>query len=373
MFNAPIDPHLATTRAVVHLDRLRQNVATIRSHMPGVHMMGVVKANAYGHGAVPVARTLMDAGVEHLGVATVPEAIALRQAGIEASIMVFGPIRPDWVATATEACLDVVVDGPESLAAALTTPGRLRCHLKVDTGMGRLGRNPDASIEVLKRLEAAAPLDLGSVWTHFARADEPESDATDRQMDRFDAFITGLGGPPAPLHVAASAGVFAHPRSVDPSRYAMARVGIAMYGLLDLPGSERPYAGLQPVMELVSRVTSLKKVSAGTPISYGSRWTAERDTWIATVGAGYADGVSRHLSNIGSVRIGTTVFPMVGRVCMDMFMVDVGPDGGHVSVGDDVLLFGKDGPTVFNVADLTDTITYVPVCAVSERVPRFPV
>jgi len=364
------DPELATSRAIIHLDRLRGNVDIVRSRMPGLGLMGVVKANGYGHGALSVARTLLDAGVNHLGVATVPEAVALRKAGIESSIMVFAPIRRNWVPVATENCLDVVVDGPESLEAALSSSGRLRCHLKVDTGMGRLGRVPEDALSLLRTIERSPDLDLGSVWTHFARADEPDSDFTDLQLDRFEAFISGLGGPPAPLHVAASAGVFGHPRSVDAGRYAMARVGIALYGLLDLPGEERPAFGLQPVMEFVSRVTSLKKVPAGTPISYGSRWTAEHDTWIATVGAGYADGVSRYLSNTGAVRIRDRVHPMVGTVCMDMFMVDVGPDSGKVAVGDDVILFGASGPTAFDVADRTGSITYVPVCAVSSRVPR---
>ncbi len=370
----------ANTQAIVHLDRLRHNVAIVRDAMPGLDLMGVVKANAYGHGAKEIARELVDLGAPHLGVATVPEAISLRKAGIEASIMVFAPIREDWVAAATEWCLDVIVDGPESLSAAKQTTGRLRCHLKVDTGMGRLGRSPSESVAVLRGIELASNLDLGSVWTHFARADEPDSDFTDRQLDAFEAFIDDLGGAPAPLHVAASAAVFAHPRSVDASKYGVARVGIALYGLLDLPsefrqgeyrpGGDRPGFGLRPVMDVVSRVTSLKRVPAGTPISYGSRWSAPTDTWIATVGAGYADGVSRLLTNRGEVRIGARRFPIAGTVCMDMFMIDIGPDRGDVRVGDPVLLFGEDGPTAFEIADLTDSITYVPVCAVSERVAR---
>ncbi|MGB1049164.1 MAG: alanine racemase [Rhodothermales bacterium] len=352
------------------MDRLRGNVATIRKKASGLDLMGVVKADAYGHGALSVARELQSMGVKHLGVATVPEALALRAEGIEANIMVFAPLRRDWVDAATEACLDVVVDSQASLEAALLTKGRLRCHLKVDTGMGRLGQSPEKSESLLRSLEQSTSLDLGSVWTHFARADEPESDFTDRQLTLFESFIDGIGGAPAPLHVAASASVFCHPRSVDASRYNMIRVGIALYGLLDLPGHARPADGLQPVMEVVSRITALKRVPAGTPISYGSRWSAPRETWIATIGAGYADGVSRHLSGSGDVRIGTRRFPMVGTVCMDMVMVDIGPDRGDIRVGDPVLLFGAAGPTAFDVADHSGSITYVPVCALSNRVPR---
>ena len=369
----PSSPSLATTRAEIHLDRLRSNVEIIQGHLAGLDLMGVVKADAYGHGAVTVAKALIGKNIRHLGVATLPEALELRKAGIETSITVFAPVRADWVDAATRIGLDVVVDGPESLAAALLTRGRLRCHLKVDTGMGRLGRAPEQSLSVLRGIESAGNLDLGSIWTHFARADEPDSDFTQVQLDHFESFMDDLGGAPAPLHVAASAAVFAHPRAVDASVYSMARVGIALYGLLDMPGQPRPPFGLQPVMEFVSRITSLKRVPAGSPVSYGGRWTAPRNTWIATVGAGYADGVSRRLSNAGRVRIGGRFFPMVGTVCMDMFMVDLGPEPGEIRVGDDVQVFGQVDPTAFEVADHMDSITYVPVCAISSRVPRLPI
>ncbi|MDE2996425.1 MAG: alanine racemase [Bacteroidota bacterium] len=366
--SAPV-PHAGHTRALIHSDRMRSNLATIRSRMPGLDVMGVVKANAYGHDAVLVSSILVDEGVKHLGVATLQEALDLREAGVEANIMVFAPLAAEWVNQATEACLDVVVDSQESLDVAGRTKGRLRCHLKVDTGMGRLGRGAEESETLLRGIERHSSLDLGSVWTHLARADEPEDTFTDLQLDRFDSFIEAIGGAPAPLHVAASAAVFAHPRAIDPTRYSLARTGIALYGLLDLPG-HRPPEGLVPVMEFVSRITHLKRVEAGTPISYGSRWHATEPTWIATVGAGYADGVSRHLSNKGRVRIGDQSYPIVGTVCMDMFMVDLGPDPREVQVGQNVSLFGASPPTAFEMADQTDSITYVPVCAVSSRVPR---
>ncbi|MDA0378101.1 MAG: alanine racemase [Bacteroidetes bacterium] len=366
---SPTDPSsLAITRAFVHADRLRANLADIRRQAGNLPVLGVVKADAYGHGALDVVRILKGEGVSRFGVATLAEALQLRRGGVEDAIMVFAPLAADGVEAATDGCLDVVVDSPESLDAASRTRGRLRCHLKVDTGMGRLGRTPEASVSLLRALEAHPSLDLGSIWTHFARADEPDSDFTDRQLDRFEAFIDGIGGAPVPLHVAASAAVYAHPRAVDPSRYAMVRVGIALYGLLDLPGG--PPAGLRPVMEFVSRITHLKKVPEGTPISYGGRWSARQDTWIATIGAGYADGVSRHLSNRGAVRIGGHICPIVGTVCMDMFMVDLGPDPAGAAVGDPVHLFGADHPTAFDVARWSESITYAAVCGVSARVPR---
>lgn len=364
-----VDPSFSATRAHIHLDRLRSNVQAIQQRMPGLDMMGVVKADAYGHGSVAVATALRDMGIRHFGVATVGEAASLRAAGIEESIMVFAPLSPPHVKASTALCLDVVIDSTESLEAARGTDGRLRCHIKVDTGMGRLGRTPEDSIDIVRGIEADTRLDMGSIWTHFARADEPDHPMTGQQISRFMDFIETLGGAPAPLHVAASAGVFAHPDSIDPNLFSMARVGIALYGLLDLPGA-RPPSPLSPVMEFSSTVTSLKHVSAGTPISYGSRWKAPAETWIATVGAGYADGVSRTLSGKGRVRIGNELYPIVGTVCMDMFMVNLGKNPFEVRVGDNAILFGKSAPTAFEVADHMDSITYVPVCAVSSRVPR---
>lgn len=365
----PVDSHYSATTARIHLDRLRSNVDAIRQHMPGIDMMGVVKADAYGHGAIAVATALRDMGIRHFGVATLREAASLRAAGVEESIMVFAPLAAPQVKAATSLCLDVVVDSAESLEAAQRTDGRLRCHAKVDTGMGRLGRSPKESLDIVRGIQSHTRLDLGSIWTHFARADEPEHPMTSEQIARFLDFVDSLGGAPAPLHVAASAGVFAHPDSIDPSLFSMARVGIAMYGLLDLPG-KRPPAPLSPVMELFSTVTSVKRVSAGTPISYGSRWAAPADTWIATIGAGYADGVSRTLSGKGHVRIGNELYPIVGTVCMDMLMVNLGTNPYGVQVGNDVHLFGNSAPSTFEVADHMDSITYVAVCAVSDRVPR---
>jgi len=358
-----------STVATIHLDRLRTNVQAIRARIPGLEMMGVVKADAYGHGSVAVSRTIADMGIESLGVATVAEGIHLRMAGLSLPITVFAPPLADRIKHYDEFDLDIIVDSDSSLSILEKSGIRAKCHLKVDTGMSRLGQTPADSKDLLHRIEAGSRLSLDSVWTHFARADEPDEEFTSFQLRLFEDFIDSLGGAPAPLHVAASAAVFAHPNSIDPARYSMARIGIALYGLLDLPGQPPP-EGLQPIMEFTSRVSAIKRVKAGTPVSYGARWRAPSDTYIATISAGYADGVQRNLVNRGSVRIGKAQYPIRGTVCMDMFMVDIGDNEGQIEVGDAVTVFGSDAPTAFDIARQAETITYVVSCAVSPRVRR---
>jgi len=359
-----------STKATIHLDRLRTNVKSIREQMPDIELMGVVKANAYGHGSVMVAKCLEELGVTSLGVATVSEGVQLRNAGVNARITVFAPPLPDRVIQYEAFDLDPIVDSALSLSIIERSGIRARCHVKVDTGMGRLGQFAEDSVQIVRNIEASSTLDLSSLWTHFARADEPKERFTSIQIKRFDQFILSLGGAPAPLHVAASAAIYAHPETVDPSRYSMARVGIAMYGLLDLPKGGRPHKGLIPVMEFSSRVCAIKRVPKGTPISYGSLWTSQQDTFVATISAGYADGVLRYPVNRGLVRIGEDTFPVCGTVCMDMIMADIGENESDIQVGDPVSLFGASSPTCFDIADWASTITYVPICAVSSRVAR---
>jgi len=238
--------------------------------------------------------------------------------------------------------------------------------------MGRLGLNTHASEALIQAVDQSPSTFLSSIWTHFANADEPESDFTQIQFDRFMGLMKKMGGAPAPLHCAASAAAYSFPPSIDANLMAKARIGIALYGLLDLPAGRTP-TGLQPILEFVSSVSSIKTVMAGTPISYGSRWITGRETRIATVAVGYADGIPTLLSNKGQVRIGGQLFPIVGKVCMDMFMVDLGPESDDslpVRIGDHVTLYGMNSPTCFEVADLCSSITYVQVCGISNRVPR---
>jgi len=365
-------PVPTSSRAEIHMDRLIHNIDVIRDKLGAVELVGVVKADAYGHGSIAVSKALEAKGVSKLAVATVAEAVTLRMAGIESDLIVFAPPMPDRVHSYADFNLQAVVESRSTLEILEKAQIEVQCHVKVDTGMGRLGQGPEASVELIRAVENGAKTKLASVWTHFARADESDQPFTTVQFDRFTDLIKALGGAPAPLHSAASASTYTFPPSIDPSLMSMARIGIALYGLLDLP-SERPPKGLQPVMEFVSKVCAIKTVPEGTPISYGARWISPSVRRIATVSAGYADGVSRLLSREGIVRIGQITYPIVGTVCMDMFMVDLGNPlemDSEVVIGDDVTIFGKNSPTCFEVADLCSSITYVQVCSVSSRVPR---
>lgn len=333
--------------------------------------MGVVKADAYGHGGIEASRALESKGVSKLAVATLSEAVSLRNSGIKADLIVFAPPSPENIKYYADFDLQAVVESEQALWAVQQAKAQVSCHVKVDTGMGRLGQTPEASVEIIRAVEKGTRSKLASVWTHFASADEAAPHYTQLQFDRFMTLISALGGPPAPLHSAASAAAFTFPPSIDPSVMSMARIGIALYGLLDLPSG--PLIDLQPVMEFKTKVGAVKTVPQGSPISYGGRWVAPSSRRIATVSAGYADGVSRQLSSGGRVGIGETTYPVVGTVCMDMFMVDLGNPSevnSEVVVGDDVTIFGKNSPTCFEVAKQCSSITYVQVCRVSNRVPR---
>lgn len=361
-----------STQASIHLDRLRENVRSIRTRMPGIDMIGVVKANGYGHGSVAIARVLEQCGVKKLAVATVAEGVELRASGITSRITVFAPPVAECLGACAGHELEPIVDCAESLDILSRSGLSFECHVKVDTGMGRLGQGTTESIQLVRQLETSQKLKLASIWTHFSRADEPASDFTGIQFERFMDLMAALGGAPAPLHTAASAAVYTFPDSINPSLMSMARIGIALYGLLDL-GSPRPAPGLRPVMEFSSRVSAIKRVPPLTPISYGSRWRSPGETLIATIAAGYADGVPRNLSGRGSVRIGDGLYPIVGAVCMDMFMVDLGrpgEKGSNVYTGDRATIFGAKSPTCFDVANQSQTITYERVCAISDRVER---
>ncbi|MDX1547407.1 MAG: alanine racemase [Rhodothermales bacterium] len=362
------------TVAEIDLDALRHNVRVVRERAGDAALMGVVKADAYGHGAVPVARALVAAGVGRLAVATVPEGAALRAAGIDAPLLVFAAPLPGFLPAYVRHGLEVTVPSLEAAEAVVRTAqeaGPLRVHVKVDTGMGRIGVPPAEAEAVVRRLERAPGVTLTGLWTHFATADEPGSAFPAEQLRRFEPVLRTVAEAFEHIHVANSGALFAVPESTEPlGARALARAGIALYGLLDLPAAREQ---LHPMMRLVSRVMHVKTVEPGTTISYGRRWRAERRTRIATIGAGYADGYRRLLSNRAEIGLGGRRYPVAGTVCMDMFMVDLGPPegpGGAVAVGDEAVLFGQGGPSAFEVAAWAETITYEVTCGVSARVPR---
>ena len=362
----------APTTAEIDLVHLRHNVRVLQNRAGTASLMGVVKANAYGHGAVRIVRVLQEEGVRYFAVATLPEAIQLREAGITAPVLVFGAPLPSYLPAYARHTLDLTVTSrtlAEAVADAARRHGPLRVHLEVDTGMGRLGMDPDEAPEIVRLLRTAPQVTLAGLWTHFATADELDDTFAMEQLARFRTVLASVGDVAEHVHTANSAALLTLPESCAFAR-PLVRTGIALYGLGNRPVLMKD---LRPVMRLTSRVTHVKTVATGTSISYGRRWRAPYPTRIATVNAGYADGYPRLLSNRAEVGIGGRRYPVAGAVCMDMFMVDLGaPDGpgGTVAVGDEVVLFGTGGPSALEVADWAETIPYEICSAVSSRVPR---
>jgi alanine racemase len=376
--------------AEIDLGAVAHNVEVLRQVVAPADVWAVVKADGYGHSAVPVARTALDAGAAGLCVALVAEALLLRHAGLTAPILLLSEQPPDHAAAIVEHRLTPTVytaTGVDALAAAADAaapagrPDPVGVHVKVDTGMQRVGVRLAELAGLLDRIADAPQLRLAGVFTHLAVADDPTSPFTDAQLDRFETALASVApriGPGVCTHVANSAGGMLHPRT----RSGPVRVGIAMYGLS--PGAGVPaelMASLRPVMTLRARISLVKPVTAGTTISYGLRHTFAEDTTVATIPLGYADGVPRRLGTSGGeVLIGGVRCPIVGVVTMDQLMVDCAPAlaaGVAVRVGDDVVLIGdQDGPlgtqriTADDVAGLVGTIGYEIVCGISSRVPR---
>jgi alanine racemase len=341
---------------------------------PGI--IAVVKANAYGHGARPVAQALEAAGVPMLAVADIEEGVDLRQAGIRVPILVFGALSVSDVQGVFDADLTPTISSPAAgralQAAALERQTTLGYHLKLDTGLHRLGFRHDNLRRTLPELLASSHLRLEAVHTHFATADVPESALFEEQRRRFEAAcqeLGDLGGGPRLRHAANSAAL------VRDSRvwYDFVRPGLLLYGLV--PPPLHTTLALQPVMSLTSRVVAVKGVRAGEPAGYGARFLAARPTTLAVVPAGYADGLDRRLEGRGWVLIRGRRAPIVGAVSMDMLTVDV-TDVGEVSPGDEVVCLGSQGAESWQTIDARemaawiDTIPYEILCRLGSRVER---
>jgi alanine racemase len=358
------------TVAEVDLGAIRHNVRALKP--PEAELMAVVKANAYGHGDVPVATAALEAGARWLGVALVEEGIRLREAGIEAPVLVLTEFPPGSAkdALAAELTPTLYTDGGlEALAGAAGALGRsVGVHLKVDTGMHRVGLPPPRAASFAGAIRDRG-LDLEGLWTHFAMSDVPDDPTTRRQLERFLEVVSELadaGFRPRYRHAANSGAAISLPES----HLDLVRVGIAMYGLAPGPGLGGA-VDLRPAMSLRSRVTMVKRVGAGEGISYGLRYAPVREATIATVPVGYADGYLRSLSATGRVLIGGRRYPIAGTITMDQLMVDCGDD--RVGAGAEVVLFGEqEGARISadEVGSWAGTIGYEIVCAVSERVPR---
>ena len=354
--------------AEVDLDAIAHNVGVLRRVAAPAAVWAVVKADGYGHGAVPVARAALGAGCEGLCVALTGEGLALRRAGVDAPILVLSEQPPGDAAAIAANRLTPTVSTAEGIDALAGQQVRdLDVHLKIDTGMHRVGAAPAEAAPLVARIDSHRPwLRLAAVYTHLAVADEPADPYTDQQLDRFDAVLEAI--PPVPVtHAANSAAALSHERA----RRSFVRAGIAVYGISPGHGMDHLCGDLRPAMAVKARVSFVKRVAAGARISYGLRHTFSVETAVATLPIGYADGVRRGLSNGGAVLIGGRRRPIVGVVTMDQLMVDCGDD--PVRAGDEAVLIGAQGDERITAEDWGDalgTIGYEVVCGIGARVPR---
>jgi alanine racemase len=356
--------------AEVDLDAVACNIRLLKGQANGAALLAVVKANAYGHGAVAVARAALAAGADRLGVICVDEGEQLRRAGIAAPILVMGHTPATDAARLVDLSLTGTVasrETAEALARAAAQRGvRLAVHVKVDTGLNRYGFTLAEALALGDWLRDLSSLEVEGLFTHFASADEPDKGYTLDQYARFRPVAEGLGWVPI-RHVANTAALLDMP---DLS-LEMVRPGLGIYGLYP-SGVVRRDLGLMPALSLKSRIVRLTALAPGDPVSYGRTWRAARPSFIGLVMCGYADGLPRSLSSRGSALVRGQRAPIVGRVCMDMCMVDV-TDVPDVATGDEVVLIGCQGEeeiSADDVAELAGTISYEILCGVTARVPR---
>lgn len=364
---------LRPTLARVDLDALRHNVEEVRRQVEGRPIMAVVKANAYGHGLIRSAQTFIDAGVASLGVAFLEEGIELRQAGVQAPILVLGGLIGNQVARFIEHDLAMTASSPfkltqiDEVARELGQPARI--HLKVDTGMGRIGVQWDTAEKLLQAALQARNVRVEGLFSHLAASERADPDLTRIQAERFEGVARRwreLGGS-GQLHLANSGAILQHPRTW----YDLVRPGLVLYGVVPDPA----LAGrldLRPALSLHTRVVFFKVVRKGRTVSYDATWTAPEDTRVVTLPVGYGDGIPRRLGNRGHVLVRGRRVPIVGRVTMDALMVDLGPEGTAYN-GDPAVLVGEqDGErlTVETWAEWLETIPYEVLTQINTRVPR---
>ncbi len=360
------------TRIKVDLDAISHNLRAIRRHV-GVPVMAIVKANAYGHGLVPVALHLQAQGVEQLGVAFVEEGIALRNAGVTVPILVLGGIFGPQVAHFIRHDLEITVSSLDKLrqveAAAQALDRKAVIHLKIDTGMERVGVHSYSCRAFIEAALASRWCELKGIYSHLACADDPASSMTALQLQRFleaCAHIERAGAPMPLRHLANTGGVLHFPETY----LDLVRPGILMYGVLPDPASQATI-DVRPALSLVSQVVYFKVVKAGHAVSYGATWAPAADTRVVTIPIGYGDGYPRSLSSRGQVLIRGGRHPLVGRVCMDQFMVDIGNASAWNE--DEVVLIGSQGDARLSVEGLAlaaGTIPYEILTGLNGRIPR---
>lgn len=367
--------HLSPLIASVSLPALAQNLAEIHHVLSkGCEILAIVKADAYGHGLSVISRTLAQLAIRRLGVATVQEGIALREIGFRGSIVVMGGLFSDHLRDLIQHDLTPVISDEETackLTALLQSrPTPYPVHIKVDTGMSRLGFSTDVVVSLLQSPPFKGPLRVDGLMTHLADADNPEPNFTQHQIKQFQEMIDQVqsAGITIPLrHAANSAAILLHPTA----HFGLVRPGILLYGYAPKAGQDSvPH--LRPIMRLTTKVIQIRTVSAGESVSYNRTYTAARPSRIAVLPIGYAHGYTRRLSNCGAVLIGGHRAPIVGRICMDMTLVDI-TTLPWVNREDEVVLIGKQGSdeiTATDVADWQGTIPYEVLCSMGPRAHR---
>ena len=364
---------LSNTYVKIDLDAILCNYRMLKKQA-GVPVMAVVKADAYGHGAVPVAKAL-EAECDFFGVSSVAEAVELRNAGIQKPVLILGHTHPEHYGLLVEKSVRPALstwEEAEALSrAAVGLNKTAKCHIAVDTGMRRIGMQvTEENADLCKKIAELPNVEVEGIFSHFAKADEWDLSAASRQKEQFDRFLAMLEARNVQIpirHLNNSAGIFNFA-----GQYDMARGGISLYGLYPSEEVDKGVLPLQPAMQWYSRVTFVKPLEKGSSVSYGGTFTAKQDMVVATVAAGYADGYRRNLSNRFYVLIRGKKAPVLGRVCMDQFVVDV-TDIPGVSAGDTVVLMGKDGEEVISaecIAEAAGSFNYEQVCDISRRVER---
>lgn len=360
--------------AEIDTSALKQNIEVVKSRLSsGTSLMAVVKADAYGHEAALIAPAVLEAGAEWLGVASAEEGISLRKSNIEAPILILSEIIPSASKAAilhrltpTVCSVDFAIAlDRESAAQDRVTS----VHVKVDTGMNRLGVKSDEAVPFIEALQKLPNIKIAGLFTHFATADEDDDSFLREQLAMFNNVIDrvrGLGLEPL-VHAANSAAAL----KLKESHFDLVRIGIAMYGLEPFPGA-RIRCGLKPVMSLKSKITAIKKINTGETVSYGRTFKAGKPMRIGLIPIGYADGVNRRLSNKGEVCIEGKRAQILGRVCMDQMLADVS-DIAEAGVGSEVAIIGAQDAasiTIEEIASIVGTINYEIACGVNHRVPR---
>lgn len=360
--------------AEIDVESLRSNIRQFSQHIRPANIIGVVKADAYGHGAVPVAEVLLEEGVSVLAVAIVDEAVQLREAGISAPIFILGKIWPTQIEALFEYDLEVLIasrDDFDRLAAAAADQQReLNIHLKIDTGMGRLGFLYTEWQEDYQKIQSHPWLKLKGIMSHLATADDEDTSHIRRQADRFAAIKrqvleTEPANPPH-FHLANSAATLFYPEL----GYDMVRLGLSMYGMPPAPDRTLPFT-LHQLLTLKAKIAYIKQFPAGYPVGYGSTYRTEANSTILVCPGGYEDGIPRRYGNSGEVLIHGKRFPIVGNVSMDTFMVDAFTE--EVQIGEEVVILGRQGEEFISIWEMSEALGVIPyevTCGISQRVPR---